>query len=281
MHEERASATAQLVALARALGDLRPRVPSFSDPMAARFLAPPYRMLYDIARRGFWGALDRVFGELLGAVTVNQFRTVVLDQAIAAAPPFTQLVILGAGLDGRAWRLSSLADKQVFEVDHPSTQAWKRQRAHGLTPKARALHFVPVDFERDDLASCLDAAGHDPSAPTFWLWEGVVYYLEREAIAATMQAAARRSAPGSRLALTYMTKVNDKALAAKVLASIGEPMRSRFPPEGLASFAARLGWQTVSDSGLDEWRRRMTPQMKLSRLAVGPQWYERVWVGRG
>lgn len=281
MHEERASATAQLVALARAVGDLRPRVPGFSDPMAAQFLAPSYRLLYDIARRGLWGASDRVFGGLFGAVTVNQFRTVVLDQAIAAAPRFTQLVILGAGLDGRAWRLSSLADKQVFEVDHPSTQAWKRQRALGLTPKARALHFVPVDFELDDLASCLDAAGHDPSAPTFWLWEGVVYYLVREAIAATMQAAARRSASGSTLALTYMTKVDDRALAAKVLASIGEPMRSGFSPEGLASFAARLGWQTASDSGLDEWRRRMTPQMKLSRLTVGPQWYERVWVGRG
>jgi methyltransferase (TIGR00027 family) len=280
MHEEKASATAQLVALARAIGNLRPRVPGFGDPMAAQFLGSPYRLLYDLARRGLWRALDPVFGELFGAVTVNQFRTVVLDQAIASAPPFSQLVILGAGLDGRAWRLSSLADKQVFEVDHPSTQAWKRQRADGLPPKARALHFVPVDFERDDLASCLDAAGHDPSTPTFWLWEGVVYYLAREAIAATMQAASRRSAPGSTLAMTYMTKVDDKTLAAKVLASIGEPMRSRFPPEALASFAARLGWQTVSDTGLEDWRKRMTPSLRLSRLAVGPQWYERVWVGR-
>ncbi len=58
----------------------------------------------------------------------NQFRTVILDRAIASGPPAEQLVILGAGLDSRAWRLDGLKDTVVFEVDHPGSQAWKRER---------------------------------------------------------------------------------------------------------------------------------------------------------
>ncbi len=55
-----------------------------------------------------------------------EFRTVILDRALAASPPVEQVVILGAGLDSRAWRLDSLKDTVVFEVDFPASQAWKR-----------------------------------------------------------------------------------------------------------------------------------------------------------
>jgi len=77
---------------------------------------------------------------------VNQFRTVILDRAITAAPPPEQLVILGAGLDSRAWRLDDLKDTVVFEVDHPSTQAWKRERSAPVPYKAKDVRFVAMDF---------------------------------------------------------------------------------------------------------------------------------------
>src|SRR4029450_2904655 len=77
-------------------------------------------------------------------------RTVVIDDAIrAAASP--QLVILGAGLDGRAWRMPELARVSVFEVDHPDSQRDKRARVSSLEQCAREVRFVPVDFEHGNL----------------------------------------------------------------------------------------------------------------------------------
>ena len=76
-----------------------------------------------------------------------------------------QLVVLGAGLDTYAYRTTLGESLRIFEVDHPATQAWKRQRlAEAAIPVPRALTFAPVDFERETLADGLTAAGFDPVA---------------------------------------------------------------------------------------------------------------------
>src|SRR5207253_10743350 len=123
--------------------------------------------------------------------------------AAVNAAAASQLVILGAGLDGRAWRLSSLSNARVFEVDHPDTQAYKRERLGALKPAAKQVDFVPVDFEADSLEASLLRAGHDAAAPTAWVWEGVVMYLTPEAVRSTLKAIAARSAPGSTLIVNY------------------------------------------------------------------------------
>jgi methyltransferase (TIGR00027 family) len=103
-----------------------------------------------------------------------------------------QLVILGAGLDARAYRLPELAGVSVFEVDHPATQVAKRQRlAEAGNGDARVV-FVGVDFERDALEERLASAGHAPTVATAWIWEGVTPCLDRGAIEATLAAATRR-----------------------------------------------------------------------------------------
>jgi methyltransferase (TIGR00027 family) len=65
---------------------------------------------------------------------------------------------------------------------------------------------VEVDFSRDDLDACLTGSGHDPASPTFWILEGVVPYLTMPQLEATLAVVARRSAPGSRLAIAYVTR---------------------------------------------------------------------------
>jgi hypothetical protein len=72
---------------------------------------------------------------------------------------------------GRAHRLPGLELVDVFEVDHPATQAYKRRLAGGLPLLVR---YVAVDFERDVLAQRLADGGHDGARPTLWIWEGVV-----------------------------------------------------------------------------------------------------------
>jgi methyltransferase (TIGR00027 family) len=286
MRQGKPSRTAGFVALNRALGDLAPRVPGFSDPVAVQFLSEQWRKRVERARVSlasgartspypFW---QRPMGTYL------QFRTVILDRALAsslppaASLPVEQLVILGAGLDSRAWRLDSLKDTVVFEVDFPSSQAYKRERAAAVPNKAKWVRFVAIDFERDQLAPLLRAAGFDPTKPTFWLWEGVTMYLRPEAVSANLGAIAALSAPGSRITLTYLRKKKGRAPRNFVLALIGEPLRSAFSPGEITDLAKSHGWNRIQDSNVQDWLKQ-TPGLKLTPRRIGLQWLESIWVG--
>ena len=80
----------------------------------------------------------------LGLVDHNTVRMAIVDDHLraSAADGFEQLVILGAGLDSRAWRLGELGNMAVFEVDHRASQAEKRERSATLPPKAARVEFV-------------------------------------------------------------------------------------------------------------------------------------------
>src|SRR5262249_2688956 len=150
----------------------------FSDPTALALLPNDARERVERFRAGvvpkdFRARVQQVF---LGKRSMMMVaRTIAIDDAVrAAASP--QVVILGAGLDGRAWRMPELRDVTVFEVDPPDSQRQKRARAAGLSQVARDVRFAPVDFTRDDLDQALSDAGHDPAIKTTWIWEGVVMY---------------------------------------------------------------------------------------------------------
>jgi len=139
---------------------------------------------------------------LNAATTVLVSRTVVIDDAVRAkANP--QLVILGAGLDARAYRLPELAEVDVYEVDHPVSRQDKRDRINGLRPVAKSLSHVSVDFGRDPLGPALARAGHDTTTPTTWIREGVLSYLTKTDVHAILLVIDECSAPGSRLIVTY------------------------------------------------------------------------------
>jgi methyltransferase (TIGR00027 family) len=76
---------------------------------------------------------------------------------------YSRYVVLGAGLDSFAWRRPDVCrGVRVFEVDHPATQAWKRDRVANLALPIGGQHlFVSVDFQTEALDDCLDSAGFD------------------------------------------------------------------------------------------------------------------------
>jgi methyltransferase (TIGR00027 family) len=235
--------------------------PRFSDPTAMALLPDDARerarRFLDGARpHGLRGRLERTY---LGAqAKVMAARTVAIDDAIreAASP---QLVILGAGLDGRAWRMGELRDTVVFEVDHPDSQRDKRERARTLTPCAREIRFVPVDFTRDDLDSALAAAGHDPTRPTTWVWEGVVMYLTLADIEATLERVARRSASGSRLIVLYHRPALLLRLVGLVVRRMGEPLRSAFTAPQIRALLLRYGFAPTRDEDVAAIGARLSP----------------------
>jgi len=179
MKEGRASQTAELVCMARAVAHAAQLVPQFNDPTAMLLLPEEGRQRVEgffshDTPKGFRAAFRHQHLDRLAKLMVA--RTVAIDEFVRRGP-VEQIVILGAGLDGRAWRMPELSESIVFEVDHPDSQRDKRARFGALTQTAREVRFVSVDFVRQKLDVALSAAGHDPQQPTAWIWEGVVMYL--------------------------------------------------------------------------------------------------------
>jgi methyltransferase (TIGR00027 family) len=91
-------------------------------------------------------------------------------------------VLLGAGLDTRAYRLELPARLTVYELDLPEVLAFKESALR--TADARpvcARHVVAVDL-RTEWSGALLAAGFDPGLPTVWLAEGLAFYLDAASV---------------------------------------------------------------------------------------------------
>jgi len=184
-------------------------------------------------------------------------RTAAIDKAVreSIAGGATQLVILGAGYDGRAWRMPELSGVNVFEVDHPATQGDKRTRVTELPPAIGIVTFVSIDFERDSLDTVLQRAGHNRSLPTCWIWEGVVMYLTRDAMRSTLASIAARSAPGSTIIVNYHT-IHRGLIARLVFRLIGEPQISAWTPEEMAAELRSVGFLVREDFGMLDWNNQ-------------------------
>jgi methyltransferase (TIGR00027 family) len=187
--------------------------------------------------------------------------------AAAVARGVRQVVVLGAGLDTFAYRHPH-AGLRVHEVDFPATGAWKRERlAEAGIDVPESVTYVGVDFERDDLMGRLVEHGFDADSPAEFLWLGVVPYLTREAVTATLRAVA--TVPGAEVVFDYAAAdgqeetPGSRELAARVAAA-GEPFSERWAPAELAALLAESGFDDVEDLGRPEIRSRFLG------LAPGP-----------
>lgn len=262
MLEARPSRTALKVALRRAahqIVDARPLV--LEDAFAVPILGAEHgEELRRTPQRS-----DRPHSIALRAWVVARSRYAedVLTRGVTKG--VTQYVLLGAGLDTFALR-NPHAGVRVFEVDHPSTQAWKRAllKASGISlPESAAL--VPLDFERQSLAEELAAAGFDRGARTIFAWLGVVPYLTLGAFRATLGYIAGCTAGSGvvmdygqpRAALPPREQLEHDSLAARVEGA-GEPFRLFLTPgqmaEELGGFARPFS--RIEDLGCDALNAR-------------------------
>jgi methyltransferase (TIGR00027 family) len=270
MQPGRPSLTALGAARLRAAHQLLDGASILADPLALRILGSGgdssrrHAEAHPLGPRIRWfiAARSRIAEDALTAAVGNGAR---------------QLVVLGAGLDTLAYRTPLAGSLRMFEVDHPSTQAWKR----GLLLEASievptTLTFVPVDFERETLGDALAIAGFDPALRSFFIWLGVVPYLTEPAVFSTLAFIAGLKG-GAEVVFDYANpsgsiasggRAAQRALAARA-AAVGEIFQSYFETERLCSELTALGFCRVDDLGSAQIAARFFPPAEHSSPGQG------------
>jgi len=240
------SRTALRAAAHRAAHQLLEGGAIFTDPLAVRVLGRSEEDIKAEVRPG--------------AAPMRRFdcaRARIAEDAVdrEVADGLRQVVVLGAGLDTFAYRHAHGPELRVFEVDHPATGKWKRDRlaAAGIHPTVEPV-YVGVDFERDDLAERLACAGLDPARPAFFVWLGVVPYLTTSAIFATLEMIAARRG-GGHVVFDYGEPPHTRSPGARAyietraaaVAALGEPWITWFEPAILHARLKALGFADITD----------------------------------
>jgi len=251
MRENRPSATAQRVAIRRAAHQILDQPKVLDDPIALRIIGAESAS----ELRADPQSLERTpLARYLRAFMAVRSRFAEDELAHAVERGACQYVVLGAGLDTFAYR-NPYPALRVFEVDHPVTQAWKRERlGEAEIPIPSALTFAPVNFENQTLPEGLRQSGFNFEEPTFFSWLGVTPYLTQDAITATLQFVAARPA-GSGIVFDYAISPSLLSRSelwvfdalAKRVAAAGEPFQTFFDPPALTVDLRAKGFVQVED----------------------------------
>ncbi len=251
------SRTALIPARQRAAHQVLDHGSIFCDPFAMKILREEEKDVLQFANQHPLASIGRLF---------TTARSRIAEDALSGAVEkgIRQIVILGAGLDTFALRNPHGARQiHIYEVDHPATQAWKRERlAEAQLALPPSLILVPVDFERDDLGEALVGAGFQQNSPAFFSWLGVVPYLTQDAIGSTLDYIA--SIQNSEVVFDYMESpqafseemrelVKDRT---EQVEKMDERWASRFDPDGIATFLRSHGFCNIEDINFQEIRSR-------------------------
>lgn len=241
-----------------------------ADPLAVRILGDDIEVSLDHARTHTSGPRMRWF---------IASRSRVAEDALAMAVDggTTQLVVLGAGLDTLAYRTPLAGRLRIFEVDHPATQARKREMLAAAEIAVPAtLSFVAVDFEREQLSERLQAAGFKPAGRSFFSWLGVVPYLTEAAINSTLGFIAQLPG-GAEVVFDYVNPATSipaagrtahQALAARV-AAVGERFQGYLDTASLCAKMSAAGFRHIDDIGPAELAERFFPESERSAPTRG------------
>lgn len=274
MAKKRVGGTASGAAMCRLIEQYQPEeMRLFDDTLVKDLLAAPIRALLKSARLRNY--MMKAF--LSGIYGAQVCRTRFIDEAIerALAQGIGQVVILGAGLDTRAYRLAGMDRAQAFEVDLPSVQEAKKRRLQqhfGRLPEG--VTFVPIDFDTQSLEAAFAETRFDSSSPAVFAWEGVTQYLAEEAVCRTL-AFVGTSAPGSILVFTYVLQSvverhSDLPGARQLvdgMAKRGAPWLFGLEPAGVAAFLQPFHLRLDEDVGNAEYQARYLKPLGRS-LAV-------------
>lgn len=259
------SKTSVWTAVLRAIGAKHPE-PAFRNPdyLAHRFVGPRERALLqdypaDAVDLDYASALTRIPdpATVLGLYLRTRHVDATLEEALR--DDVRQVVILGAGFDSRGYRFAErLAERRFIEVDYKPTLEYKKRRVREMFGRLPShVHYVAMDFAKDNLLKRLKSGGYSETDRTLFVWEGVTRYIPESAVRNTLRFVRDHSAADSRIVFDYMradnTSLNDPNTRP---AKWGEPFIFGFPAPYATAFVEREGLVVMSDlTGADLWKR--------------------------
>jgi methyltransferase (TIGR00027 family) len=277
MQPDQYSKTALAAAFYRAQHHLHDEPKLLDDPYAHRLLTPGEMAAFEDRRTRDGLEAGIPSGDphvvLARALRLTTPASLVLARArysedrlaMAVDRGVSQYVLIGAGLDTFAFRRTDVRNRvQVFELDHPRSQAFKRARlaAAGLTDPPN-LHFGVVDFERESVAEALGRLPFRTEQPAIFAWLGVTMYLTRAAIDDMWRAVRTVAASGSELIFDF---IHPQALSGagsergrKMLErarAVGEPIITGLDPATLGASLQATEWTLIEQLDPAEIQRR-------------------------
>ena len=272
MKVDKASQTAQYMALFRALESTRPANKRlFKDPYAISFLDGKLKLATRLSplffvRRYVQKAIHK---KIPGAFSSGIARTRYIDDLLKQSIQnnIQQVIILGAGFDTRALRLECLKTIPVIEIDHPNTSRKKTTTLNKLMDHLPGhIRYWQIDFNKESLNELATRENLDFSIPTTIIWEGVTNYLDEQAINNTF-AFAKQFATGSYIIFTYVHKdvleapqnFFGAAQLLKDLDAIEERWTFGFNPEKLSAYLQQYNYVLLEDFGATHYRDKYLP----------------------
>jgi len=294
MKEGKASYTAEVMAIRRAVESMRPESERVCyDPLAVNFIRTQFRIIGRsrlLTRMAVWYADERRVPGGFGYV-VARVRYIDDYLKTCMADGIGQLVILGAGYDTRPYRFDELKGRaKVFEVDHADTQKTKMEKLRkmfGSLPDH--VVYVPIDFNKDKLDKRLYESGYDRNLKTLFIWEGVTYYIPAEAVDETLSFVANNSGEGSSIVFDYLVESDEYEKSEqlfiervqKIHKRIGELLIFGIPNGTIEEFLSRRGFCQIENASVDylkkayfngrNQRRKVFASMAIVHATVKPR----------
>jgi methyltransferase (TIGR00027 family) len=236
------------------------------DDLARQMLPGRLRLLVSIfgfkpLRQGFLSLIERGFPGTRGGFCRKRYMDDKLVEALGSG--IDTVMILGSGLDTRAYRIPQLSTLPVYEVDLPQTIAYKERKLrqlYGSVPPH--VRLIPIDFDRQTLEDVLKSHGYSLDQKSFFIWEGVTQYISETAVRTVFEFLAKVR-PGSRIVFTYIVKDFIDGERTYGLERLYQQTRVKkqmwqfgLQPSQVAAFIGEYSWKELEQVGADEYRQR-------------------------
>lgn len=265
MAKNKSGQTAYGAAIGRLIEQYQPNSSRlFNDNLIKDFLPRAFTvfMKLPLVRKWMTGAFDKQTKGIFGGLIC---RTKYIDEkTLFATKDVQQILILGSGLDTRAYRFKELKSCKIFEVDLASVQDFKKEKIEkhfGSLPSN--VSYVAIDFNSQTLDEVLKQNNFDYTKPTFIIWEGVTQYITKEAVERTFDFISR-TAQGSSIVFTYIldsvVKKQSDIVGANELMQRFEKKNSSWQfgiePTELKSLLEKYNLQILEDIGADYYEEK-------------------------
>jgi methyltransferase (TIGR00027 family) len=241
------------------------------DDLARQMLPGQVKLLVSLfgfkpLRQGFLSLIERGFPGTVGGLCRKRYIDDKLVEALGSG--IDTVVILGAGLDTRAYRLPQTSTLSVYEMDLPQTIAYKEgklRQLYGSVP--RHVKLIPIDFDRQELEEVLRSHGYSLDQKSFFIWEGVTQYISETAVRSVFEFLAKVRS-GSRIVFTYIVRDFIDGETTYGLERLYQQTRVKkqmwqfgLQPSQVAAFIGEYSWKEFEQVGADEYRQRYLDPM--------------------